>query len=432
MSSDQLGRTPAVSIDEAAANPFEEQDPRPCPFFPSFAPAATVGAPPLSPFSSPSNAVISSPWDLDRSHPLSVASPDRCVATVTKRGGRILSLAVSGGGFLYAGTESKAIRVWRDPGFFDISQLRSSSGDVNALLVSSGEGLIFSAHADCKIRVWNSSPVHFRKGTLPSAMECLIKLCWSQPKKTLMKITSSHSYSLLSGVDHRPRHGGTITSLTYDPAAKLLYSASSDSTFKVWSIGEMRCVETVQAHDGSVNALAVVVPDTVVFTCSDDGKVKAWRRSPGKRCSHALLSQMDTHGTPVKSLVAAREAGGVEELFVLYAGCSDGSVRYWKKGGSTGQLAYLGYLRGHGQAVLCLAAAGRTVVTGSEDASVRVWRRSVEGLATHVCVAVLCGHMGPVKAVAMGVESEQAYLVYSGSLDGSVKQWRIARDQQRR
>ncbi|CAA6655024.1 unnamed protein product [Spirodela intermedia] len=236
-------------------------------------------------------------------------------------------------------------------------------------------------------------------------MECFIKVFWSQPKKTIMK---SHSYSL-SGGDYRPRHRGTITSLAYDPAAKLLYSASSDSTFKVWSIGEMQCVETVQAHDGSVNGLVVVVPDTVVFTYSDDGKVKTWGRGPGKRCTHDLLSQMDTHGDPVKSLVAVGEAGGVEEFFMLYAGCSDGSLSYWKKGESSGQMAYLGYLRGHSQAVLCLAAADRTVVTGSEDASVRSY--------------------GTVKALAMAVESEQAYLVYSGSLDGLVKQWRIARDQ---
>ncbi|KAG8044346.1 hypothetical protein GUJ93_ZPchr0820g22890 [Zizania palustris] len=82
-------------------------------------------------------------------------------------------------------------------------------------------------------------------------------------------------------------------------------------------------------------------------------------------------------------------------------------------------------LRGHKMAVLCLAVTGRVVVSGSADRTISVWRRE-EG-ANHARLAVLTGHTGPVKCVAMDEEDATAadghrrWVVYSGSLDGSVK-----------
>lgn len=87
-------------------------------------------------------------------------------------------------------------------------------------------------------------------------------------------------------------------------------------------------------------------------------------------------------------------------------------------------------------AVLCLAVAGRLVVSGSADKTLCVWRRekgSAGGVGGHTKLAALKGHTGPVKCLAM--EEEDAgpdgrpqgprYVVYSGSLDQSVKVWRI-------
>ncbi|MQM04488.1 hypothetical protein Taro_037287 [Colocasia esculenta] len=419
MGPDQPATSPRICVDGDSGNDL--QDPR---------------MPPSPPVPSFSNAFVSSPWDIVPSHSYAAAavSPYRCLTTVTKRCGRILSLALSDAGLLYAGTESKAILVWRHQGFFEISRLRSGSGGVGALHVASKDGLVFSAHADLKVRVWSSKPFHVRMGTLPSSKDFLIEACRGRTKKALMKFSASHSYTMFGGARNRVRHSGAITSLAYDPAAKLLYSASSDGSIKVWSVKEMKCVETVEAHDGSVSALAFG-PDGVVFSGSDDCTVKIWLRSAVEKRSHRLLLEVSCQGSPVTCIAVSAEGtgvGGSNELeigegYILYAGCSDGNVRYWKKGEEAGgiAMAYLGCLRGHSHEVLCLAAVEKLLVSGSADASVRVWRRSGDGLAAHECTAVLCGHIGPVKALAATVEGEEAYLVYSGSLDGSVKQWRV-------
>jgi hypothetical protein len=78
---------------------------------------------------------------------------------------------------------------------------------------------------------------------------------------------------------------------------------------------------------------------------------------------------------------------------------------------------------------MCFAVAENVVVSGSTDRTLCVWRR--DG-AKHVCLAVLARHTGPVKCVAMDEEeavgscADRRFVVYSGSLDGSVKVWRLS------
>merc|ERR1712183_1080583 len=58
-----------------------------------------------------------------------------------------------------------------------------------------------------------------------------------------------------------------------------------------------------------------------------------------------------------------------------------------------------------------------------------VWKRSEE--AEHTCLSVLTGHTGPVKCLAVekdpeSTSTEQRWIVYSGSLDKSVKAWKVS------
>lgn len=74
-------------------------------------------------------------------------------------------------------------------------------------------------------------------------------------------------------------------------------------------------------------------------------------------------------------------------------------------------------LEGHEQPVVALATVreGRFVVSGSHDASVRLWDLTRRG-----CVSVLTGHTGPVTSV--GLASDGARVV-SGSADQTVRVW---------
>ncbi|CAN6338783.1 unnamed protein product [Urochloa humidicola] len=359
------------------------------------------------------------------------------LGSLVKADGHVYSLAASGD-LLYTGTDSRNVRVWRDRR--ELGGFRSASGLVKAILVSP-DGRIYTGHQDGKVRVWRRSggdpaitttTTHRRVGSLPRLRDVL--------KSSLLPSHYVETRRRRSGL--WMRHFDAVSSLCLDAAAGLIYTASWDRTFKVWRASDSKCLESVYAHSDAVNAVAPAGFDALLLTGSADGTVKVWRRGvKGKKGTdtwHTMerVLREEGEGSAVTAIAVCAEAR------VVYVGCSDGAVAHWqfrRRGGAAAGAPPRngGALRGHGKmAVLCVAVAGRVVVSGSADRTVNVWRRE-EG-AEHARIAVLRGHTGPVKCVAIDEEEVDAaedggdggggrrWVVYSGSLDGSVKVWRVS------
>ncbi|KAL8223817.1 hypothetical protein R6Q57_019292 [Mikania cordata] len=386
---------------------------------------ASVPSTSMSPNTSPANYFMSpflqtspfskSPWNFSFFN----SSPVRdgrlpasgLIGSLVREEGHVYSLA-SSGELLYTGSDSRNIRVWKN--LSEFSGFKSSSGLVKAIVVS-GER-VFTGHQDGKIRVWRYSDskkkAHKRVGSLPTT-------------KHLIKC-SINPGNYVEARRHRNipwiKHFDVVSCLSLDEEHGLLYSGSWDKTLKVWRLSDSKCMESVTAHDDAVNSV-VVGFDGLVFTGSADGTVKVWRRElVGKDTKHMMVYLLLNQETAVTS-VAVNTGDGV-----VYAGSSDGLVNFWERRKHT--LAHGGVLRGHKQAILCLAAAGRMLFSGSADKSICVWRR--DGGGFHSCLNVLTGHGGPVKCLTVQEEQDEGggggreWVVYSGSLDKSVKLWRVA------
>ncbi|KAK9266807.1 hypothetical protein L1049_025280 [Liquidambar formosana] len=324
----------------------------------------------------------------------------RCIASVLKKDGQILSIAASND-LVYTGSLTNVIRVWKLPEFTECAQLKTKTCMVVALEVSNDR--VYAAYADCKIRVWrrtwDSVPKHDRIATIPRM--------------------GSYVRSYIAGKDKMMKHMGPITSMAINVSDDLLYSASLDKTVKVWRISDLKCIETIQAHSEPINAI-VVADDGVLYTASDDATVRVWRRNfCGGDRPHSLTVTLPAKYSPVKTLTLTTDGG------ILYGGCTDGYIHYWLKGWFSGQLQYGGALQGHTHAVMCLANVTNYVVSGSADSTSRVWLREQDG--QHVCLTVLQGHRGPIRCVTAfsGENSEDGCTVCTGSLDGVFKVWRV-------
>ncbi|KAK7407745.1 hypothetical protein VNO78_09793 [Psophocarpus tetragonolobus] len=306
------------------------------------------------------------------------------VGSIKREEGHVCSLAVSGD-LLYTGSQSKNIRVWKN--LKDHTGFKSSSGFVKSIVLSITYQKIFTGHQDGKIRIWKL-PNHKRVGTLPGFKDY---------------------------VKRKVRHYDAVSSLSLDEENGLLYSASWDKTVRVWSASDMRFLEAIEAHADAVNAV-VTGFEGRVFTGSADGTVKVWKREKG-RVRHALEGVLLKGESAVTALAVSLRCG------VVYGGCSDGVVRFWewKRGVWKG-----GVLRGCEGAVLCVCVVGRYVVSGYGDGSVGVWKREASGV--HAWVCALLGHTGPVKCVAAVEDGFGKCVVYTGSVDGSVKVWRVGHD----
>ncbi|GKD59911.1 JINGUBANG-like protein [Tanacetum coccineum] len=381
-------------------------------------------SPSSSPYSSPANNYFMSPFHQTSPFNKSPWIPsfhaqgdgsvtlNGLIGSLVREEGHVYSLA-SYGDLLYTGSDSRNIRVWKNLAAF--SGFKSSSGLVKAIVVT-GEK-VFTGHQDGKIRVWKYSDsktkAHKRVGSLPTTRDFI--------KSSIIP----GNYVQVRRHRNVPwiKHFDVVSCLSLDEEHGLLYSGSWDKTFKVWRLSDSKCLESVKAHDDAVNSV-VAGFNGLVFTGSADGSVKVWRRElVGKETKHMMVYTLLNHETAVTSV-----AVNVAEA-VVYAGTSDGLVNFWEW--RKYALVHGGVIRGHKQAVLCLASAGSLLFSGSADNSICVWWREASGF--HSCLSVLTGHTGPVKCLTVqenqnqeeGDGSVQEWVVYSGSLDKSVKLWRV-------
>uniref|UniRef100_A0A7C9A1R7 [Myosin heavy-chain] kinase n=1 Tax=Opuntia streptacantha TaxID=393608 RepID=A0A7C9A1R7_OPUST len=353
----------------------------------------------------------------------------QCVSTLTGHASYVFSLILSGK-HLYSGSYNDEVRVWprdltayhKNEAYNNGNLVATASGAVKSLAVSGDK--LFSAHQDHKIRVWkidNNHEGHQKKyqciATLPTMNDRLLKLFST---KNYVQVRRHKSCTWVHHVD-------TVSALALSRDGSLLYSASWDRTFKVWRTSDFHCLESVaKAHDDAINAL-ILSKDGHVYTGSADKTIKVWKKLHGQR-KHTLATTLQKHKSAVNALALSSDES------VLYSGACDRSILVWERqsdGG--GNMVAVGALRGHSKAILCLAVVSDLLCSGSADKTIRVWRRSA-GLdkSSHVCLAVLEGHMKPVKCLTAAVDtnnshstSGSSYLVYSGSLDCDIKVWRV-------
>jgi len=127
-----------------------------------------------------------------------------------------------------------------------------------------------------------------------------------------------------------------------------------------------------------------------------------------------LMRVLEGHGDWVRAVAVTPDGRTV------VSGSDDCTVRVWDL--ATGQARTL---EGHGGLVnaVALTADGRTAVSGSDDHTVRVW-----DLATGEVVRTLEGHGGLVNAVGLPADGRTAV---SGSSDNRLRVWDLATGQAR-
>ncbi|KAF2314137.1 hypothetical protein GH714_023644 [Hevea brasiliensis] len=246
-----------------------------------------------------------------------------------------------------------------------------SSGFIKSIAFHNNK--VFTAHQDCKIRVWQISPCkeHHLLCTLPTV------------KDRFRHFLLPRNY--VNVRRHKKRlwieHWDTVSGLAVH--GMLIYSVSWDKSFKIWNVENNRCLESVLAHQDAVNT--VVVSDngtvyTVLFSGGCDRSIMVWERKEVDENEHQMVF--------------------AEALWVM-----------------------------QGQYYACMTGE-HWLVSGSSDRTVRIWQKGkMEGYS---CMVVLEGHERPVKSL-VAVAGGGAYnnggsslSICSGSLDGEIKVWKVS------
>ncbi|KAL4892688.1 WD40-repeat-containing domain protein [Aspergillus ambiguus] len=187
-------------------------------------------------------------------------------------------------------------------------------------------------------------------------------------------------------------HEGGVWALEY--YGNTLVSGSTDRSVRVWDIEQERCTQVFHGHTSTVRCLQIVLPVEV-----------------------------------------GRKADGTPEMMpkvpLIITGSRDSNLRVWKLPrpedpvylpsgphvDDTDCPYFVRVLTGHQHSVRAIAAHGDTLVSGSYDCTVRVWK-----ISTGETLHRLQGHTLKVYSVVLDHKRNRCI---SGSMDNMVKVWSL-------
>ncbi|KAI8064364.1 WD40-repeat-containing domain protein [Gongronella butleri] len=175
-----------------------------------------------------------------------------------------------------------------------------------------------------------------------------------------------------------------------------LYSGSADTHIRQWDTATDACLATMKHHGRSVEALTATADH--LFSASSDRSIAQWSLA-----SLQVEKSFNGHDTNVTCLLVSPEDD-------LWSGSADKTVRRWNI--ETGEVDTT---LTHPERVKSIVLCGPYVVTGCSDDNIYVW-----DIATGQRKHTLEGHFDEV-----GCLDAAGAIVYSGSLDNSLRRWEM-------
>lgn len=185
-------------------------------------------------------------------------------------------------------------------------------------------------------------------------------------------------------------HEGGVWALQYE--GNVLVSGSTDRSVRVWDIEQGVCTQVFQGHTSTVRCLQILMPTPIKAT---DGKTTMMPKQPliitGSRDSNLRVWKLPKPG---------------DKAFFQNGLAPDEECPY-----------FIRVLTGHNHSVRAIAAHGDTLVSGSYDYTVRVWK-----ISTGETLHRLAGHAQKVYSVVLDHKRNRCI---SGSMDNLVKVWSL-------
>lgn len=345
----------------------------------------------------------------------------RPMAVLSDHIGSVSCVALCGE-FILSASQSKDIIVWQQPVLRRFTKFGNGEGLVKAIVAVGNQ--LFTAHQDCKIRVWKvstKSKNNFRLSSiLPTTKDYYLAKFIN--KTNYVRTRQRHYHHHYQTHKLWIEHTDSISCLLVHDG--MLYSGSWDKTFKVWRISDLKCMESIKAHDDVINGL-VVDSFGVLYSASADGLIKLWEKH-SNGC-HTLKGELMCGSGNGHSKEMAWNCVVINGGYV-YGGSSDGFVMGWNIMERGDEMGLACDVKAHDKAVLCMCSIADVVCCGSVDSTISVWKRGT-GCGLLKKIGVIGGHEGPVKCLEGTCSSRGDngwFVLYSGGLDKSLRVWWVA------
>jgi WD40 repeat protein len=200
------------------------------------------------------------------------------------------------------------------------------------------------------------------------------------------------------------------TAVAFSPNGKLLVSASTDRTIKLWDVASGSALHIMSEHAGAAFSVAFSSDGKIVASGGSDKTVELWDVATG-RALHTLSGHsgvvLSVAFSPSGKLLASAGADGTVKLWDVASGHALRTLS-----GDTGSV------RG-----VAFSPDGTTLASGGDDDTIKLW-----DVASGRALRTLQGHTAAVNSV---VFTQKGKLLISVSEDGTTREWDIASGKER-
>jgi WD40 repeat protein len=243
-------------------------------------------------------------------------------------------------------------------------------------------------------------------------------------------------------------HASIINSVAYSADGKIVASASSDNTIRLWDVKSGRELRSLRGHTYSVSHIAFSPDGNILASGSLDGSIRLWNLATGRvsktlrghtekvrsiafspngknivSCASGIINETslilwDVANGQKTNLIGDRISHIYSVAFSLdgktiISGSGDGSLGIWEV--ATGQEKKI--LKAHGSWVFSVAVSpnNKSVLSGSYDRTLRLW-----DVENGLQLKIFTGHTDQINSVAFSPNGKTAL---SGSDDRTLRLW---------
>jgi WD40 repeat protein len=212
-------------------------------------------------------------------------------------------------------------------------------------------------------------------------------------------------------------HTGTVSAVAYSPDGRWLASAGTDTMIHLWDAATGALARSLAGHTLPVASLAFAPDSRTLASGSFDNVVRLWDTASG-----APLGALAGSSAAVPSLAYSPDGA----LLAAGSAAPDSQIRLWRMPGGSLQAALPGHL-GQVQTLAFhpsgrwLASGGAPAPTGPDDFTLRLWRLADDGTGAQL-VNTLRPHNGAIFALAF---SPDGRLLATGSFDATIQLWAV-------
>jgi WD40 repeat protein len=290
-------------------------------------------------------------------------------ATLRGHNGAVQAMVFSPDGtLLVSGGNDGTLRLWDLEEAQQVAVQRREDGGILSVNFSQDGSLLVTVAENQVVRIW-SMPEGREVITLDQFLAPVTYATFTPDTGKLICGYGDGHLEIIQIDDgvilfNAPGHSYEVNQILLSSDGTHVLTASDDRVIKIWELKDnrLRKGQTLSGHTMLVTDIALLPDEQSLVSVSNDGTLRWWNSRDGTE----IRSQSHDNGVQSRSVAASPHAP------LIATGTVDGLLHLWDA--ETGTL--LRSLKGHSGAinVLTFSPDGSTMVTGSSDRTIVLWR----------------------------------------------------------